>query len=121
MKGPQLDSASSNTEHIAEQIKQLQPNIVYYLNIEFIPDWVQFIVVQTHVYLHNVTLKYNIEKVANRYVTGQNVGLVQNISTTGTAQVFLENENPYIVTALIAVVPYNKSGRCIFYCFGRAD
>lgn len=110
-KESQQISAPFNDEHIVEQIKEFEPNIVYCLNIQFIPDWVQFLIVQAHVYLHNVTLKYNIEKVAHKYVTGQNIGLVQNVSSTGSTQIFLENENPYNVTVLLAVVLYNESGK----------
>lgn len=93
-----------------EGLRLLQPNIVYYLNIDNIPDWVEFVVVQVHAYLHNVTLKYTIDKVPGKFVSGQNVGLVKAVADRGIAQLFLENENPYNTTVLLAVVPYEKSG-----------
>uniref|UniRef100_A0A1B6KBX2 TM7S3/TM198-like domain-containing protein n=1 Tax=Graphocephala atropunctata TaxID=36148 RepID=A0A1B6KBX2_9HEMI len=98
-----------NDEDIVEETKELQPNVVYYLNVQFIPDWAQFIILQTHAYLHNVTLGYNIEKLPKKYVTGQNIGLVQNVTTSRTAQFFLENDNPFNVSVLVAVVAYSKN------------
>lgn len=102
---------SPTEEEIIEEVKELLPNMVYYLHIEAIPTWVNFVVFQTHAYLHNVTLGYNIEKVPHRYVSGQNVGLVQNVTATGPPQFFLDNINPFNVTVLIAVIAYSKTGK----------
>ncbi|XP_054263615.1 transmembrane 7 superfamily member 3-like [Macrosteles quadrilineatus] len=94
---------------IVEEIHELQANMDYYIHAEYIPDWAQFIVVQTHVYLHNVTLSYTIKKVEGKYVTGQNIGLMQNVTSAETAQLFLLNENPFNVTALLTIVAYTKN------------
>ncbi|KAG8301285.1 Transmembrane 7 super member 3 [Homalodisca vitripennis] len=98
-----------NDEDILEQTSELQPNIVYYLHVQFIPSWVQFIILQTHAYLHNVSLGYSMEMLSNKSVTGQNIGLAANVTSSRTAQFFLENDNPFNVTVLIAVVAYNKN------------
>lgn len=95
---------------VAEEIKDLEPNITYYFHIENIPLFANFMVFQAHAYLHNVTLGYSLEKVANRYVTGQNIGLVQNITGKGAVNFFVENSNAFNVSVLVAAVAYNKSG-----------
>lgn len=107
---PQILSDPLTDGEIVEEVKDLEPNKTYYFHIENAPVWTNFVVFQAHAYLHNVTLGYGVKKTASRYVTGQNIGLVQDMTAKGPLTFFVENSNGFNVSVLVAAVSYNKSG-----------
>lgn len=82
-------------------------------NITDVSSDTSFIIFQIHVYQYNVTLSYDkdyLSKVPNRSVFGSNIGLFSRPSTSGTTQLFVENDNTHVVKALIVAVYYSGQG-----------
>lgn len=80
-----------------------------------IPKTVNFIVVQIHSYLYNVSIAYDvlINKPGNT-VTGTNIGLFYETAGSLAVSAYVFNANPLDVDGLIAVVAYANTGKSLW-------
>lgn len=88
------------------------PNSTITVSITDISPSLDFLIVQTHSYKHNLTLSYEQDLDLKYHVNGINIGLV--VEKSSSKQLYISNSNLNNVTFYFSIHAYFENGQYFF-------